>query len=108
MDEQRLVECINAKIGDNVADADVTVDGDPEPPDLFQDDTDYKDNTLVDPRFDKLEVDEFTAETYDKYLTTNVLLPCRDTVLKGKVTARAKDSNNNPVGVANNNPILDT
>jgi hypothetical protein len=108
-EQRQLVDAISERIGDHISDGDVDADGDPQPaPDLFEDDGDYMDETIVDPVFDKPEADEFTAETFDKYLTANVLLPRGDSQLKGKVVARARDSNNNPVGKANNNPILDT
>jgi len=87
LEEQKLIEGIEAQIGDGMVNVDGDVNGSKPPPDIFEDDSDYEDDTLVDPHFDKPEADKFTAETYNKYLSVNVLLPCGDTVVKGKVVA---------------------
>jgi hypothetical protein len=54
------------------------------------------------------ELDEYTPETFDGYLTASVLLPRGGEVLKAQVVARKRDANGNPIGKANSNPILDT
>ena len=78
--EKALVDSIDSKIGNNVADADMVIEDFGEIPDLFNNDDCYDDSGLIDPRFDKPEVDDFTPEAYNKYLSVNVLLPCRDSV----------------------------
>ena len=41
-------------------------------------------------------------------MSTQVILPTGDHVLRGQVESRKRDANGNPVGRANTNPILDT
>jgi hypothetical protein len=48
------------------------------------------------------------AETYDQYITAQVLLPRGDTMEKGTVLRRKRDSNGTLIGHAHSNPILDT
>jgi len=47
-------------------------------------------------------------DTYDQYITSQVLLPRGDNYEKGTVKRRKRDANGNVVGRANANPILDT
>jgi hypothetical protein len=54
------------------------------------------------------EADEYTPETFDKYISAEVMLPVGGDLKRAKVTARKQDDNGNPVGLAHNNPILDT
>ena len=58
--------------------------------------------------FEKPKANKFIPETYKKYLATIILMPCENIFIKEKVMAQAKDGNNNPIGVANRNPIHDT
>jgi hypothetical protein len=53
--------------------------------------------------------DEFDPDSYDNYLTMELLMdrPGADPEL-ARVTKRLKDNNGNPIGIANANPILDT
>jgi hypothetical protein len=44
----------------------------------------------------------------DNHLTVELMLPQGGTMVKGRVSARKRDRNGNPVGLANSNPILDT
>ena len=54
------------------------------------------------------EADEYDHDAFDKYISTEVILPTGDHMLRGRVTSRKRDANGNPVGRANTNPILDT
>ena len=54
------------------------------------------------------EADDFSPDTYDKYVTAQVLLPQGDTMQTATVTKRMKDIHGNPVGVSHQNPLLDT
>jgi hypothetical protein len=44
----------------------------------------------------------------DNYLTAEIMLPRGGTMAKGRVSARKRNPDGNPVGLANSNPILDT
>ena len=48
------------------------------------------------------------ADAYDKYLSTEVILPTCDHMIHSRVKNRKRDANGNPVGRANTNPILNT
>jgi hypothetical protein len=54
------------------------------------------------------EADEWTPETFDKYLVAEVLLPHGGELVRAKVTGRKRAADGTPVGVAHTNPILDT
>ena len=54
------------------------------------------------------EQDDYTPEAYDQYLGAELLLPHGDTMVTGRVVKRAKGEDGNPIGIRNNNPILDT
>ena len=49
-----------------------------------------------------------TPEVGDNYISSKLLFPRNDTLAKGNVTAWKQDSDRNPIGRANQNPILDT
>ncbi len=44
----------------------------------------------------------------DNYLNAEVSVPRGGTLMKGRVTSRKRDKDNNPIGLANANPILNT
>jgi len=54
------------------------------------------------------EADEYTADAYDNYLSARVRLERGNSQFTGTVKKRAQDASANPIGVANNNPLLDT
>ena len=54
------------------------------------------------------EADEFTPESYDEYLSAQVVLPVGEELKRGEVVRRRRDQNGCPVGIRNSNPILDT
>jgi hypothetical protein len=73
--------------------------------DLTPDPTYYDDTDTMDPEYGDAEV---TPETGDNYLSTELMLPKGGVLVEGRVTARKRDRDGNPLGLANNNPILDT
>ena len=54
------------------------------------------------------EADDYTEDTFDKYLGAETRLPSGDSMLRAIVKARKRDFNGNPIGKANSNPLLDT
>jgi hypothetical protein len=54
------------------------------------------------------EADDFTPESYDEYLSAQVVLPVGNELMRGEVLRRRRDWNGRPIGVRNSNPILDT
>jgi hypothetical protein len=72
--------------------------------DSTPDPTYYDDTNATNPEFGDAEV---TPETGDNYLSAELMLPKGGVLVKGHVTARRRDRDSNPVGHANDNPILD-
>lgn len=54
------------------------------------------------------EADDYDVEAFDKYLTAQVLLPHGDGMSRATVASRKRDTDGNPIGKANANPLLDT
>ncbi|MGH3054233.1 MAG: reverse transcriptase domain-containing protein, partial [Gaiellaceae bacterium] len=78
-------------------------------PDRYIDEDDVtEDMEQVEQEGDMPENDDFDAETYDQYISANVLLPKGDGMLSGTVVGRKRDTNGNPIGNYSNNPILDS
>jgi hypothetical protein len=73
--------------------------------DLTPDPTYYDDTNAMDPEYGDAEV---TPETGYNYLSTELMLPKGGVLVKGHVTAHKRDRDGNPIGRANDNPILDT
>jgi hypothetical protein len=73
--------------------------------DLTPDRTYYDDTNAIDPDYGDTEV---TPKIKDNYLSAELMLPKGSVMVKGRVTARKRDQDGNPVGHANDNPILDT
>jgi len=102
---------IHDKIGDSIPDDAV----DPElamllprvPDDIFLPEDDDE-HDPADPESVMPEADDYTPESYDEYLTAEVLLPNMGTLTKAKVISRKRDADGNPVGRRHHNPILDT
>ena len=78
----------------------------------FEDDPDFQeefDNAVNNP--EAKEADElFPPDTYDQYLQMELALPQGDSLEPqlAKVTKRLKDANGIPIGMADQNPLLDT
>ncbi len=73
--------------------------------DLTPDPTYYDDINAMDPEYGDAEV---TTEIGDNNLSSELMLPKGGVMVKGCVTVRKRDWDGNPVGRANDNPILDT
>jgi hypothetical protein len=73
--------------------------------DLTPDPAYFDDTNIIDPDYGDTEI---TPEMGDNYLTAELMLPRGGTMVKGRVSARKRDRDGNPVGLANSNPILDT
>jgi hypothetical protein len=105
-----LDQGINEKIGDQVI-------GDQEdefltdlPTDFFgvdEDDIDLADQ-LHDPESSKPDVDDYTPEEQDEYLSAVVDMPRDGDLITGRVTRRKRDAENQPLGKKHSNPLLDT
>ena len=80
----------------------------PDPPEfLFEDD--HEDP--VEPAFPEgtaREADDYTPKELDEYLTADVMLPHGGESARAKIIGRTKDPHGNPIGLRNDNPILDT
>lgn len=75
------------------------------PDDLFE-----YDETVepMDQAATQAEADEFTPEALDEYLSAELRLPHGGDYAHARVTGRKRDSEGNPIGLRNANPILDT
>jgi hypothetical protein len=73
--------------------------------DLTPDPAYFDDANIIDPAYGNAEI---TPEMGDNYLTAELMLPSGGTMVKGRVSARKRDRDGNPVVLANSNPILDT
>ena len=54
------------------------------------------------------DADEYTADAYNNNLSVRVCLERRNSQFTGTVKKRAQDASGYLIGVANNNPLLDT
>jgi hypothetical protein len=78
------------------------------PDDVFLPDEE-RDHEPVDNDADAVpEADYYSPEVFDEYLTAEVLLPTMGNIAKAKATGRKQDSDGNPIGKRNANPMLDT
>ena len=93
---------IKSKLGDAVTDKDLEEKGASTPVyEVYQDDDDGE-------HPQQPEVIEPTPEDADNYVGAEVELPQGGKVVQGRVKRRVRDEDNQPMGVANENPILDT
>jgi hypothetical protein len=99
-----------AKLGDSLkakeVDADLVNDLPSPPDDIFDDDEEVA--IPADPEAEKPEADDYTPDSFDNYLTAEVLLPRGGELKRGTVTSRKRDINDRPIGLRYSNPILDT
>jgi hypothetical protein len=51
---------------------------------------------------------EIMPEMGDNYLSAKLMLPKGGVMVKGHVSVQKRDQDGNPIGLANDNPILDT
>jgi hypothetical protein len=97
---------ITLKIGDNRTDDEVLTEFPDLPPiltDIFIDDEEP-----LPLESDVIEADDWTPESYDQYLSAEVVLARGDQQERAVVKKRHTDSSGNPIGLRNSNPILDT
>jgi hypothetical protein len=52
--------------------------------------------------------DTYTIDAIDKYIGAQLDLPLQDAMASGTVIRRKVDATGNPIGISNNNPLLDT
>ena len=105
---------VNRKIGNHRTDTEVS----DEVPNIPSEPTDIEiENDVFEmepnpvgssPEVELAEADEWTPELFDTYISAQVLLPIGDSHQRAVVKKRARDDNDNPIGIKNNNPILDT
>eukprot|EP00804_Cyclotella_cryptica_P009101 CCRYP_003177-RA/>CCRYP_003177-RA protein AED:0.23 eAED:0.23 QI:0/0/0/1/1/1/2/0/629 len=98
-------ETIQAKLGPKTSIDDFKDLGIDESPILDKYEDDDHDGRIPDPPDEELDA---TPEIGDNYVNTEVMLPRGDHMARGKVIRRKRDAEGNPIGRANNNPILDT
>ena len=72
---------------------------------LTPDPNHYDDTDPIDPDYGDTEI---TPEMGDNYLSAEIMLPRGGTMVKGRIAARKRNRDCNPIGLANPNPILDT
>ena len=101
---------IRKKIGDDRNDVDCFTsdlqDVPQVPDDIFIDDEPVEE--MVEPDSAAIEADEWTPESYDTYLTAEILLDRAGDTQRGVIKRRKKDDDGSPTGKSNPNPILDT
>ena len=108
--EKKLVrDAFDAKVKSRIGEEDSNEVYDAQLPDygdLFDDDDFIEDP--MEPEAAMPEADDFTPDSYDNYLTAEVLLPRDGQLHSGTVRKRVTDADGNPVGKAHSNPLLDT
>lgn len=108
-EKQAFDESVRAKLGDSMT-VDEKEEFAAEFPDyggLFEDEEDEA-IAPFDPEETRPEADDFTADSFDQYLTAEVLLPRNGELYRGTVRRRAKDDEGRPIGRRALNPVLDT
>ena len=94
----------------NVVQPDATVPFYDLPDEPIENDPDYQEEFDRVLSNDQIPEDDFTPDAFDHYMNMELALP-RGTdgeMQYAKVVKRVRDESGNPVGVANENPILDT
>jgi hypothetical protein len=92
---------LNQKIIDHIGEVEI-----PDLPVELQDDYDIYEP--MEPEASKPEIGDYTPEAYDALIAAELMLPKGDILTSAKVVARKRDADGNPIGIANQNPILDT
>jgi hypothetical protein len=67
-----------------------------------------EDTNIVEEDYVTPEANQYTPDSFDEYLNAQVVLPKGDHMVQGEVVRRRRDSNGQPIGKRNLNPILDT
>ena len=99
---KKIIEVIDAKIGDDFGDGSVDQVHELLP--------DYRDDDVIieHPGEAIPDVDEYTGDSYDRYLTAEVMVPIENERVRGVAKRRVKDEDDLLVGTSHINPILDT
>ena len=107
-----LDERIRSKIGDDLKAGDIDPDLMGSMPEIPDDVFDDEDESVMDTGEDTTSSDEgtddHTPESYDEYLTAQVLLPQGGEAKKATVVGRKRDQDGRPIGKRHANPLLDT
>jgi hypothetical protein len=74
--------------------------------DLFEEEDEAREP--FEPEAASPEADDYTPDSFDQYLTAEVLLPRNGEEHQGTVRRRVKDEDGKPIGLRSSNPILDT
>jgi hypothetical protein len=110
----RLVELdegIRSKIGDDLKEEDIDPELRGSMPEISEDVFDDEDEGRNDPGDTPSPdegTDDHTPESYDEYLTAQVLLPQGGEAKKATVVGRKRDHDGRPIGKRHANPLLDT
>jgi len=75
---------------------------------LFTSDISILEDAIDDKVYTTPEQDEYTPDSFDEYLTSQVLLPVGDDMVRGQVIRRRRDHNGRPIGIHHTNPMMDT
>ena len=103
-----LLQSIHEKIGDDRTNDEVFAElGNDTLPqvDLFGD---VDDATQGDFEGNRADAEEYTPETFDAYLSAQIVTDRGGEMLRGTVKRQKRDSDGKPIGSSNPNPILDT
>jgi hypothetical protein len=106
-----LDEGIRSKIGDDLTEEDIDPElrgSMPEVSDDVFDDEDGNHNDPGDHPSPEEVTDDHTPESYDEFLTAQVLLPQGGEAKKATVFGRKRDHDGRPIGKRHANPLLDT
>jgi hypothetical protein len=68
----------------------------------------YEQLEPVEPHACKPDIDALAEGIYDTLISAEVMLPRDGILTPAKVVGRKRDAMGNPIGTANNNPVLDT
>ena len=104
--DQKIREKIGDTLKDNEVDSELVADLPDLPDDIFDDEDEVTEP--MEPDASKDEADDYTPESYDHYLTAEVLLPHGGEAKKATVTSRKRDTDGKPIGKRHPNPLLDT
>jgi len=96
---QEFDQKVKEKLDDQHFREEIPADG------LTLEDEDPNDEPEEEP---KAEQDNYMDDANDGYLGAELLVPSGDSFIVGRVIKHVQDSDGNPVGQRNNNPILDT
>lgn len=102
---------LDASIHFNIGDTDITSDVPRHTSPKSYWDT-YDDEAIAQQPFDSAaampQADDFTPDSFDDYIAAEVVIQKADGFFNATVIDRKRDSDGNPIGVRNANPILDT